>query len=147
MKNAVERILHTERRFSRMKKSRLALIIGLLALILIVGLFYWAAPIYKADQVKSLTMITLPSPPQYKTVTDQKDIEVCLDYLDSLDLAPAINFGKGWWFMIKIDSNTTISFIGEYVSFNGRTFKVKNPDYEDTLRALYQSMNYDEKAW
>ncbi len=130
-----------------MKKSRLILTIGLLTMILMAGLFYWSAPNYKAEQVKSLTMITLPSPPHYKIVTEQKDIKACLDYLDSLELSPAINFGKGWWFMIKIDRYTTISFIGDYVSFSGRTFKIKASDYEDTLRALYQSMNYEEKAW
>lgn len=128
-------------------KKRLALLIGLLVVILIAGLFYWTVPDYNADRVKSLTMITLPSPPQYKTITEQKDIKACLDYLTSLDLVPAINFGKGWWFMIKIDQYTTISFIGEYVSFNGRTFKIKDPDYEEALRTLYRSMNYEEKAW
>ena len=128
-------------------KKRLALVIGLLGVILIAGLFYWTVPDYNADRVKSLTMITLPSPPQYKTITEQKDIKACLDYLTSLDLVPAINFGKGWWFMIKIDQYTTISFIGEYVSFNGRTFKIKDSNYEEALRTLYRSMNYEEKAW
>ncbi len=128
-------------------KKRLALVIGLLGVFLIIGLFYWTAPNYDPDQVKSLTMITLPSPPQYKTVTEQKDISTCLEYLDSLDLTPAVNFGKGWWFMMKINQNTTVTFIGDYVSFNGRTFKIKDPDYEETLRTLYQSMNYEEKAW
>ncbi len=128
-------------------KKRLALVIGFLGVLLMVGLFFWTVPDYDAGQVKSLTLITLPSPPQYKTVTEQKDIKTCLDYIDSLDLVPAINFGKGWWFMIKIDRNTTISFIGEYVSFNGRTFKIKDPNYEEALRNLYHSLNYEEKAW
>lgn len=128
-------------------KRKLALVIGLLVVILLVGLFYWTVPDHDADQVKSMTLITLPSPPQYKTVTEQKDIKACLDYLNSLDLAPAVNFGKGWWFMIKTDRNTTISFIGKYVSINGRTFKIKTSNYEEALRTLYRSMNYEEYDW
>ncbi len=128
-------------------KKKLVLIIGVLAMILVIGIYLLQVPKYNADQVKSMTLITLPSPPQCKTITDQKDIETCLNYIDSLSLVPAINTGKGWWFMIKIDQYTTISFLDEYVSFNGKTFKIKNRDYKDSLRALYKSMIYEEKAW
>ncbi len=130
-----------------MKKGWIALIVGILGIVMIIGLYYWTAPNYAADTVKSMTLVTLPSPPKYKTITERDDIEACLDYLHSLKKSPAFDFGKGWWFMIRINSNTTISFSGEYVSFDGRTYKIKDPEYEDTLRALYDNMKYEEKAW
>lgn len=94
-----------------------------------------------------MTLITLPSPPKYKTVDDKKDIKKCLDYLNSLELTPVISNGKGWWFMIKIDNSSTITFEGQHVSFDGRTYRIRNSDYASTLRSLYSSLNYEEGDW
>ena len=99
------------------------------------------------DNVDTLTLITLPSPPKYKDISDRKDMKTWIDYINSLDLSPTINFDKGWWFMIKINEDTTISFLSDFVHYNNRAYKINNPDYENTLKSLYDSMDYEEKDW
>ena len=131
-----------------MKKMKYFFIGLALALILAIGIYaLLRPPKFDSDNMKTVTLITLPSPPKYKTVNDKKDIKKCVDYINSLTLSPAIYNRKGWWFEIKMDEKTTLTFYGQYVSINGIFYKIKDKDYEAELRNLYNGLNYKEGDW
>lgn len=131
-----------------MKKMKYIFIGLALTFILAIGIYaLLMPPKFDVDNMKTVTLITLPSPPKSKIVNDTKDIKKCVDYINSLTLSPAIYNKKGWWFEMKIDGKTTITFYDQYVSINGIFYKIKNKDYEAQLRDLYNSLNYKEGDW
>lgn len=120
----------------------------MIVFVLVLGYYlFLKPPKYNADDIKTVTLITLPSPPKYKTVDDKKDVKKCVDYINSLELSPTVFTGKGWWFQIKIDEKYTLSFMDKYVLINERAYKIHNSDYDSALRTLYSNLNAKEGDW
>ena len=129
-------------------KVKVAVIVVSITIMVILGIYFWMkVPEYTVTNINTVTLISFPSPPKYKTVNNYNDITKCVEVINSLNLTPTISTVKGWWFMIKIDDHTTITFVGDLMKINGRVYKINNLDFSARLNDLYESMNYPEYEW
>ena len=128
-----------------MKKA--SVIIILIAVVIItVILLKGPSDIHIASE-DTVTLITLPSPPKFKTVNNEEDIAPLINYINSLDTTPVISTGKGWWFMIKINDYSVINFVGDVMKINGMSYKVKDKNYASTIKGMYENLDYPEDDW
>lgn len=123
----------------------------LFIIIIVVCVFMFAytylhhIPIPIKNLPSSVTIIALPSPPHYKTITDTENIDLIFKLIKDSDLKPIINNEKGWQVSLKY-SGGTIVMIGSKIEINGRWFKA-NSNISSKFMDFYLDLDYEEELW
>lgn len=131
-----------------MKRKKLIFTV-LLAVAVLIGLFFYIqTPKLESGKITQLTISSLPSPPQQKTITKQEDIQKFVNYFNNLRLYPRLSInvptGASVWVKTSGELYThQITIIGNIVQFDHRTYQT-NQDVAAELRIIYQSFNYPE---
>jgi hypothetical protein len=86
-------------------RIKLISIIAILLIIFLIIFIIFFQPKLSTNNIQFMTITSLPSPPQTKTVNNKEDIKAFVDLFNSIKLHPALDFSKGW--IIKIDINNT----------------------------------------
>ncbi|MCA0386772.1 MAG: hypothetical protein LCH34_14570 [Firmicutes bacterium] len=131
-----------------MKRNRT---IGLLLLIILTAaITYYLVeiPIPKILPEK-VTMVTLPSPPMAKEITDPETIQTLFTLIEEAKLKPDIRSmmvsEKGYQLRI-VYSGGELTFLGDRMTYMGRHFVVENTLRQD-LMDLYHQSTAEEKPW
>lgn len=131
-----------------MKRNRT---IGLLLLIILTAaITYYLVeiPIPK-NLPEKVTMVTLPSPPMTKVITDPETIQTLFTLIEEAkrkpDIRSMIVSEKGYQLRI-IYSGGEVTFLGDRMAFKGRHFVVENTLRQDLMDLYYQSLA-EEKPW
>jgi hypothetical protein len=93
----------------------------------------------------SVTIIALPSPPHYKTITDTENLESIFKMIKDSDLKPIINTRKGWQVRLKYRGGDII-MIEDKIKINGRWFKANNK-ISSKFIDFYLNLDYKEESW
>jgi stage III sporulation protein SpoIIIAA len=99
------------------------------------------------NDVEEIKLITLPSPPKYKTVIKKVDIEKIINKLNSINYVSIEQENvKGWVFriIIKGSKGYDISFLGNNINCNGVRYSIGSSTLID-LKELYNLLNYEEQ--
>jgi hypothetical protein len=102
------------------------------------------------NDVDSLIIITLPSPPKEKTITKKEDIKKVIDLINSIK-KEKINqkeFIAGWSIWIKTNGKEkhSISFFGGKVEIDNSWYKIDNTDI-DKVKNLYNKLDYKGESY
>ena len=131
-----------------MKRNRT---IGLLLLIILTAAttyYLVEIPIPKILPEK-VTMVTLPSPPMAKEITDPETIQTLFTLIEEAKLKPDIRSmmvsEKGYQLRI-VYSGGELTFLGDRMTYMGRHFVVENTLRQD-LMDLYHQSTAEEKPW
>lgn len=102
-------------------------------------------PIPTKNLPSSVTIITLPSPPHYKTITDTENIDWIYTSIKDSDLKPIINNEKGWQVSLKYNGGTIV-MLENKIEINGRWFKA-NSNISSKFKDFYKELDYKEELW
>lgn len=125
-------------------------IIAVLAGILVLA--FATIPKLDASRIDRLTITALPSPPQQKVLTDQKDIQKVVDAFNSLSLVPCIPIGNpagsSVWFDTEGDRYVYhVNTVGNHtVGFGWRVYYTAQ-DAAEVLQAVYQEIDVPETPY
>ena len=99
---------------------------------------------------RELYFYTLPSPPKYKIVKDEKTIEKVLDYIEKgkKNEVEEDHMLAGWVMHIDIKNETHIRIIGNLLEVDDQFYEIDD-DYTNGLKEIYNNIdskeyNYDE---
>ncbi len=98
---------------------------------------------------QTLTLVTMPSPPKFKTTDSITDIDKVLNVLGEIEKTPIDdNINGGWYFMIKLTvDGTTVNYTvgGVFTDADGKQYNVENWDYiKEKLTEIYAKIDADE---
>lgn len=99
------------------------------------------------SNIDSAAITALPSPPQVKTITEEKDIESIISFVNSINKRIGFQGGeKGWEFLIEMKGRKQYSFtfIGNRMRINKIWYKIDKDELKK-LRELYNEMDYKEE--
>jgi len=128
-------------------KHKKRIVVVMLAVALAVGaFFYFQTPKLESEKTSQLTIASLPSPPQQKTITKPEDIQKFVNYFNDLSLYPRLSIsvpvGASVWIKTYGELYThQITITGSIVQFDYRTYQA-NHDIAAELREMYQSFDY-----
>lgn len=125
-------------------KRAIKIIVVLCAVILIFT-YINHIPIPTNNLPTSVTIIALPSPPHYKTITNTENIESIFKMIKDSDLKPTINNAKGWQIRLKYRGGDIV-MIGNKIEINGRWFKANNI-ISSKFNEFYLNLDYKEESW
>lgn len=120
-------------------------IIVVLCVVMLIFTYINHIPIPTKNLPTSVTIIALPSPPHYKTITDAENIESIFKIIKDSDLKPIINTRKGWQVRLKYRGGDII-MIEDKIKINGRWFKADNK-ISSKFIDFYLNLNYKEELW
>lgn len=126
-----------------MKRS--IIIIGALCVVVLIYTYLHHIPIPTNNLPTSVTIIALPSPPHYKTITDVENIDLIFNMIKDSDLKPIINNAKGWQVSLKYRGGV-ILMIGDKIEINGRWFRANNI-ISSKFNEFYLNLDYKEESW
>lgn len=131
-----------------MKRKKWILILLLAVVVFSALVFYVQPPKLDSGKITQLTISSLPSPPQQKTITKQEDIQKLVNYFNDLRLFPRLSTGvpAGTSVWVKTSGELythQITITGNVVQFDHRSYQT-NQDVAAELRMMYQSFNYPE---
>lgn len=130
----------------RYKKIIILLFISIL--IILVVKYISTKPTLHEENIKSITIATLPSPPKVKKITRKEDIAKFVNYYNQIKGKPlilrAFQSQKGWELLIKIDDGThTLTLIGNEIEVDGHWFVVDD-EVKENVKKLYNDFDYEE---
>lgn len=109
--------------------------------------FITYCPRFSSGGVQQIEMITLPSPPKEKTVTQKEDIIALLNYINKTAKHPKLYFGlSGWQMYIKFNQSNVehrITLSGNIMNVDGRWYTV-DKNVLPTLEKRYKEFEYSE---
>ncbi len=114
-------------------------------LVVLVIMYLHHIPIPTENMPTSVNIITLPSPPHNKVITDFDNIDLVFKMIKSSDLKPIFYSEKGWQIRL-IYRGGDISMIEDKISINGRWFKANN-NISSIFKDFYLNLDYEEKLW
>lgn len=88
--------------------KRLFIFITIVCVFVLIYTYLHHIPIPSKHLPSSVTIITLPSPPHYKTITDTENIDWIFTSIKDSDLKPIINNEKGWQVSLKYNGGTIV---------------------------------------
>lgn len=101
------------------------------------------------NNIDSLTIITLPSPPKEKTITKKEDIKKVMEVVN-LSKKEKIKQDntKGWTLSINTSGQEkhSITFSGGKVVIDNLSYKIDNADI-DKVKDLYNKLDYKEQSY
>ncbi|MCB2307392.1 hypothetical protein LGL08_09565 [Clostridium estertheticum] len=105
---------------------------------------------FNINDVDTLKIITLPSPPKEKTITKKEDIKKVINLIISIKKEPIKQKEdiKGWSIWIETDGKEkhSICFFGEKVEIDNLWYKINNNDI-DKIKNLYRELDYKEENY
>ena len=120
-------------------------IIVVLCVVMLVFTYINHIPIPTKNLPTSVTIIALPSPPHYKTITDVENIDLIFKMIKDSDLKPIMNNAKGWQVSLKYRGGV-ILMIGDKIEINGRWFRADNK-ISSKFIDFYLNLDYKEELW
>ncbi|MDF2506076.1 hypothetical protein [Clostridium sp.] len=101
------------------------------------------------NDIDSLTIITLPSPPKEKTITKKEDIKKVMDVVNSIKKEKMKQDDTmGWILSIHTSGKEkhSITFSGGKVVIDNLSYKINNTDI-DKVKNLYNKLDYKEESY
>ncbi len=98
---------------------------------------------YNSSKIELISMVTLPSPPNIKEITDPLDIEKIIVELNNLSLKRKIFSGeKGWQMLLNFNGNEVI-IMNNSIKIN-RFWYTTDKDLFQIFKAYYDKFDYAE---
>lgn len=139
-----------------MKKpvKRRTIIFGIVLAVLVgaVILSFATVPKLDASRIDRLTITTLPSPPQQKVLTDQKNIQKVVDAFNHLSLVPYLPIGNPVGSSVWFDTEGNryfyhVNTAGNHtIGFGWRSFYTQQ-DATAVLQAVYREIDVPESPY
>lgn len=129
-----------------MKKiSKIFILIILVFLFILISTYILKAPIPLHNLPTSVSIVTLPSPPHFKIVTDSENIDLIFSMINESDLKPIFFNEKGWQIRL-IYKGGDIAIIENKIRINGRWYKANN-DISLKFNDFYLNLDLKEELW
>jgi len=136
-----------------MKKKRIIIVViaAILVLFCIGGFFLVQPPKLSADHISRIELISLPSPPKKKVITQKEDIQKFVSVFNELNLTPRIPIsnpaGTSVWINTYGEQQTyQITMTSSIVQINGLSYRC-NEDAAQKMRELYRTFSYPEESY
>ena len=130
------------------KYKKIIILVTSIILSVLVYRYLTTIPKLNTENIKDITIITLPSPPKVKTVNRKEDIKEFVNYYNTISGKPLLykfflGF-KGWEVMVNINNGShTLRFIGNELEVDGRWFLIDSKVKEQIIY-LYNKFEYEE---
>lgn len=104
------------------------------------------------EEIKYIKLVSLPVPPRYKVVNDEKDIKKIAEFISKLKVETYSTEGiNGWIFMLKIkfkngEENDFVVVNNNLISYDNKFYCVNN-NVETFFKQLYPHLEYEELEW
>ena len=121
-----------------------------IALCIVLGCILLQPPKLSANQINQIKMVSLPSPPKEKVITNNGDINKFVSTFNELHLSPRLSIstpaGTSVWIITSGNQNLRITMTGNIVQIGIRSYWC-DMDAAEKMRTLYQSYPYPEKEY
>lgn len=101
---------------------------------------------YNTSKIEMVSMVTQPSPPNFKEITGQFDIQEIIAELNGLSLKRKIFSGeKGWQMLLKFNGNEVV-IMNNSIKIN-RFWYTADKDLFQIFKAYYDKFDYVEQFY
>lgn len=128
--------------------SRRTVLTIIVVIVVVISIVIWVVSYsnkLKSMDTTSIKEITIHNPTEYFTITEQDDIQLLFNALQSMKLRRTLNSNKvGFAFLIDIElkSGKTInlSILSGDININGQNYQ-PDKDYCDTIREIFNNLS------